>query len=79
MNDTHASGIDNENPGDGTKPDDAVDALAALDPADAPRAAEQYAADLAAELEAAGGQAADPVQLQADLVAPEDPAAVTNE
>ena len=79
MDDTHASDIDNENPADDTEADDAVAALAALDPADAPRAAEQYAADLAAELEAAGGQAADPVQLQADLVAPQEPAPPSNE
>ena len=44
-----------------------VDLLAALDPADAPAAAERYAGDLAAELEAAGAAAPDPVQLQADL------------
>lgn len=47
--------------------DDPVDALAAMDPADSPGAAERYAAELAAELEEAGAEAATPVQLRADL------------
>jgi len=47
--------------------DDPVDALAAMDPADAPGAAERYAAELAAALEEAGAEAANPVQLRADL------------
>ena len=44
-----------------------IDELAAMDPADAPPHAEQYAMDLAAELEEVGAAASDPVQLQADL------------
>ena len=43
-----------------------IDNLAALDPAEAPEAAEEYAQELAAELEEAGA-ATEPVQLQADL------------
>lgn len=46
---------------------DAVDALAAMDPADAPGAAERLAATLAEDLEEAGASAPDPVQLRADL------------
>ncbi len=46
---------------------DAIDALAAMDPADAPGAAERIAAELAAELEDAGGTATQPVQLRAEL------------
>ena len=41
--------------------------LAALDPADAPAAAEAYAAQLASELEVAGAKPGEPVQLQAQL------------
>ncbi len=44
-----------------------ADALADLDPADAPAPAERYAYELATELEEAGAVPADPVQLQADL------------
>jgi predicted component of type VI protein secretion system len=44
-----------------------ADALADLDPADAPAPAERYAHELATELEEAGAAPADPVQLQADL------------
>ena len=46
---------------------DALDALAAMDPADAPGPAERLAADLAADLEDVGATPADPVQLQVDL------------
>ena len=46
---------------------DPVAALADLDPADAPAAAERYAASLAEELEEAGASPSQPVQLQADL------------
>ncbi len=59
MNDTHTSDNDGKN--------HPVDGMAQLDPADTPAAAEQYAADLAAELEQVGETVADPVQLQADL------------
>ena len=46
---------------------DTVEALAAMDPADAPAAAERYALELAADLEDAGAAAPAPVQLSADL------------
>ncbi len=49
--------------------------LAALDPADAPTAAEAYAAQLASELEAAGAEPGEPVQLQAQLDDATDPEA----
>ena len=49
------------------KEEDPVDALAAMDPADAPGAAERYAAELAVDLEDAGAEATNPVQLRADL------------
>jgi hypothetical protein len=65
MNDTHTpEGEMTPNPAGANHP---IDELAALDPADAPGAAEQYAASLAAELEDAGAAAPDPVQLEADL------------
>ncbi len=65
MDDTHEyENEDNMTESDSQHP---VDALADLDPADAPGAAERYAAKLAAELEDAGASAPDPVQLRADL------------
>ncbi len=67
MNDTHAFEPEDDmtsNPADTEQP---VDDLAAMDPADAPGAAERYAASLAAELEDEGAAAPDPVQLRADL------------
>lgn len=64
MDDTHSGDIDEGDP---------ITELAALDPADAPSAAEAYAAELAAELEEAGAQPAQPVQLQADLGDAADP------
>ncbi len=67
MNDTHTAGNDDEAPQDGDDRPDPVDRLAALDPADAPEVAEEYARKLAADLEEAGAPAADPVQLRADL------------
>jgi hypothetical protein len=73
MNDTHNSEQPDTEasriPPDG----DPIGEMAAVDPADAPVLAERYAADLAAELEAAGAAAPDPVQLQADLGTDEDP------
>lgn len=73
MNDTHTfEPTGNEPPSDGDDRD-AIDELKALDPADAPAAAERYAGELAAELEAAGAAAPDPVQLQADLDDRADP------
>lgn len=62
MNDTHDQVADNN-----AGAQDAVAALADLDPAEAPTAAEALAADLAAELEAAGSPPDEPVQLRADL------------
>jgi hypothetical protein len=44
-----------------------ADAIADLDAADAPAAAEKYASELAAELDEVGVAGADPVQMQADL------------
>lgn len=67
MDDTHTFDPTDDNQRDSTTGGDAVDDLAALDPAEAPVAAERYAGELAAELEAAGAAAPDPVQLQADL------------
>jgi len=58
MDDTHTTDIDDGDP---------IAELAELDPADAPKAAEAYAAQLAAELEEAGAPPANPVQLRADL------------
>ena len=65
MNDTHDSEHDGAAPA-GSLPDP-VEAMAELDPADAPAAAEDLARELASELEEAGGQAAQPVQLRAEL------------
>lgn len=67
MNDKHTVQIDDETPESEQDSADQIDHLADLDPADAPQAAEEYAAKLAADLEAAGAPAADPVQLRADL------------
>ena len=67
MNDTHTADFDDENPRHEHDSADPIEHLAELDPADAPQAAEEYAANLAADLEAAGAQATDPVQLRADL------------
>lgn len=47
--------------------EDAVEKLAAMDPADAPGAAERYALELAKDLEDADAAPPDPVQLSADL------------
>ncbi len=67
MDDTHTfEPTDDELPGNDAD-GDPIDALAALDPADAPAAAERYADELATELEDAGATPPDPVQLQADL------------
>ena len=51
-----------------------ADALAALDPADAPDLAEQLAAELAEDLEAAGASQPEPTQLVVDFDDPSDPA-----
>ena len=66
MNDTHANETE-DTVGDPNPATDAVDAIAAMDPADAPGAAERLAAELAEDLEEAGASAPDPVQLRADL------------
>ncbi len=67
MNDTQTSD-DDVTRSTGVDPEQhPADAIAELDPADAPAAAERYASELAAELEEAGAASADPVQLQADL------------
>ncbi|MCP3998679.1 MAG: hypothetical protein GY722_26955 [bacterium] len=66
MDDTHEEKTEHdmtESHDDG----DAVEKLAAMDPADAPGAAERYALELAKDLEDAGAAAPDPVQLSADL------------
>jgi hypothetical protein len=67
MDDTHTADNDGETLQDDGGRVDRIDDLAALDPADAPRVAEEIAADLAAELEEAGAPASKPVQLRADL------------
>lgn len=67
MNDTHTTGPTNDRSSNDGSPQHPVDELAALDPAEAPAAAEQYARELAGELEAAGAAAPEPVQLQADM------------
>lgn len=69
MNNTHGSDLPDDVTADRDETHPA-DALAALDPADAPAAAEQYAERLAAELEGSGGADSNPVQLQADLGQP---------
>jgi hypothetical protein len=71
MDDTHAKrDSDDAGPTTGTGPPGvdltAAEALAALDPADAPEIAEALAAELADDLEAAGTPAADPVRLAVD-------------
>ena len=64
MNDTHTPEEDvSAAVGNGHR----ADAIAELDAADAPAAAEQYASELAAELDGVGVTDGDPVQLQADL------------
>ena len=65
MNDTHDSEHDGGEPAGSLQ--DPIEAVAELDPADAPAAAEDMARQLASELEEAGGQAAQPVQLRAEL------------
>lgn len=67
MNDTHTFEPIGDEPPRSDTGRHPVDDIAALDPADAPAAAERYAMELAAELEAAGAAPPDPVQLQADL------------
>ncbi len=69
MNDTHAPELHD----DGTPEalSGPVEAMAELDPADAPEAAEQLARELAGELEEAGGEATQPVQLRAELDDPQ--------
>jgi hypothetical protein len=61
MNDTHEPSTED------TKPDaDAIASLAELDPAEAPAAAEALAAELANQLESAGGAAPETAQHQFD-------------
>ena len=67
MNDTHTFDNNSDSPDKDATETHPVAALADLDPADAPAAAERYAAALAADLEDAGAPAPDPVQLRADL------------
>lgn len=67
MNDTHTSDDDVTRSAAADPEPHPADAIARLDPADAPPAAERYASELAAELEESGAASADPVQLQADL------------
>ena len=67
MNDTHPTDNDGETPQPELDSADPIEHLGELDPADAPRAAEEYATKLAADLEATGAPAAEPVQLRADL------------
>jgi hypothetical protein len=52
---------------DVTPNDDPVATLAGMDPAEAPPAAERYAAALEADLESAGVQPREPEQMQVDL------------
>ena len=61
MNDTH-----DPNPEDTDVNEDAISALAELDPAAAPAAAEALAADLAAELESAGAVTPEPLPRKSD-------------
>jgi hypothetical protein len=74
MNDTHTADIDDGLGHGDSGPGDPIANLAALDPADAPKAAEDYARELAAELEEAGAPPANPVQLRADLGDPSESA-----
>lgn len=74
MNDTHNSERSDTGASQTPQNGDPIDAMEAVDPADAPALAERYAVDLAAELEESGAAAPDPVQLQADLDTLEDPA-----
>lgn len=79
MNDTHTTADNNdgrtagsaEQPARGAAP---AEALAALDPADAPDLAEQLAAELADDLEEAGAPQSEPEQLAVDIEGPSDPA-----
>ncbi|MEA2002827.1 MAG: hypothetical protein U9N84_13215 [Actinomycetota bacterium] len=72
MDDTHTSDTGVGSSAEDPAHQHPADALADLDPADAPAPAEQYAYELATELEEAGAVPADPVQLQADLGDGED-------
>lgn len=67
MNDTHTPDDDVPVSAVDGAEEHSVEAIASLDPADAPIAAERYAGELAAELEDVGADSADPIQLQADL------------
>ncbi len=79
MDDTHITPDrdDDREAADGARlqPDEATPAktLAALDPADAPDLAEQLAADLADDLEAAGAPQSEPTQLAVDIDGASDP------
>jgi hypothetical protein len=67
MDDTHTD----DNPEDGAEQSDSgphpADEIAALDPAEAPDAAESYAARLAAELDRAGAAPVEPEQPEPEL------------
>lgn len=80
MNDTHTTADSDDdarvtsNEERGTEVGRSAEALAALDPADAPDLAERLAAELAEDLEAAGAPQSEPTQLVVDLDGPSDPA-----
>jgi hypothetical protein len=67
MNDTQSAHEPDRSLDQAAIDDDPVTALAALDPADAPQAAEDYAEALEVDLESAGDSSRRPVQMQVDL------------
>ena len=79
MNDTHTTADSDDgraasNAEPQTEEGTSAEALAALDPADAPDLAEQLAAELAEDLEAAGAPQSEPTQLVVEFDDPSDPA-----
>jgi hypothetical protein len=73
MDDTQSSSQDDPSALSDAGSEDPVAALADMDPAEAPTAAERYAATLESDLEAAGASSSEPVQLRADLGAGNEP------
>ena len=78
MDDTHTtshSDDEGQQTRRGPSPDGvgSAEALAALDPADAPDFAEALAAELAEDLEAAGAPPPEPTQLAVDIESSPDP------
>lgn len=67
MNDTQSSPEANRPVAENPEPADRIAELAGVDPAQAPDLAEQYAAELEADLEDSGVDSPRPQQIRADL------------